>query len=324
MSEGTATIRKRLGSEWMVLLISLLLAFFLWFIHELTQKYTVTMKFKVTVETDIAGHAGVSTSDDVLVLRGTGTGSKIVRVRRSSNKAGSLHLKVDGDKFHLLKSDPSVFELRTADIESELESYFDSKITVSSIETEKLLFRLNARNYKMVPVVLSDDIQCKSQYMASGEPLLEPDSVAVYGESSVIENITRVTTEKISFYNADAPLDGVVRLKQIKDVDLSQEEVTYHIDIVRFVEFTAQVRYRLKGAPSGVHLTLLPSSATLRYRIPYSLAGEDNTDSVPSFIIDYKDFQNSRTGMVVPRMEEARLPVLSYELDPADVECVLK
>jgi len=278
----------------------------------------------VTVDTDIAGHAGVSTSDDVLVLRGTGTGASIIGMRRSANKAGSLHLKVDGGKFHPLKSDPSVFELYTKDIESELESYFDSKLKVSSIETEKLLFRLNARNYKMVPVVLSDEIQCRSQYMVSGTPVVEPASVAVYGESSALDNISKVYTEKLTFINADAPLDGTVRLKQIKDVDISETEVSYHVDVVRFVELTAQVRYKVKGAPSGVHMTLLPSSAALKYRIPYSLAGEDNTASVPSFFIDYKDFQASRTGMVVPRMEDSRIPVLSYELDPADVECVLK
>ncbi|MBP9986494.1 MAG: hypothetical protein KBT44_01035 [Bacteroidales bacterium] len=324
MEQVSAKLKNRLGSEWMVLLISLLLAFSMWFIHELTQKYTVTMKFKVTVETDLAGHAGVSTSDDVLVLRGTGTGAKIIGMRRSANKAGSLLLKVDGGKLHPLKSDPAVFELQTRDIESELETYFDSKITISSIETEKLLFRLNARNYKMVPVALSEDIQCKSQYMVNGTPLVEPDSVAVYGESTVLENISRVTTEKLSFYNADAPLDGTVRLKQIKDVEMSQEEVAYHVEVVRFVELTAQVRYQLKGAPAGVHVTLLPSSASLKYRVPYSLAGEDNTGSVPEFVVDYKDFQASRTGMVVPRMVNPRIPVISYELDPPDVECVLK
>ncbi|MBO4557411.1 MAG: hypothetical protein J5693_02245 [Bacteroidales bacterium] len=318
-----ARVLNKLGNEWMVLLSSLILAFSVWFIHGMSLKYMVPMKFKVTIDTDLEGYAGESASDDVLVLRATGTGFKIVGLRRSANVARSVRLKVPGSKVQRVSGETNVFEVATRDLTEELYQALGNGITINSFDTERLTFRLTPRIHKKVPVVIQQDISCKSQYMIASDIALRPDSVAVYGDVSILDNISQVETEKVTFTGADAPLDGKVRIKPVRGAELSATETEYHIDVVRYIEITSEVEFTLVGKPAGVNMMIIPSSGTVRYRVPYALAEGASQENPPVFVVYYRDFAASRSGMVVPTLYRAPAQMISYELEPAAVECAV-
>lgn len=320
-NESRPKVLKKLGNDWMVLLISLFLAFSVWFIHQMTLKYMVPMKFKVTIVTDLEGYAGESATDDVLVIRATGSGFSIVGLRRSANVASSIKLGVPGGKLHRIAGETNLFEVYTRDLTEELYQALGANITINSFDTERLKFRLTPRTHKKVPVLLKSDISCKSQYMVTADLLLKPDSVAVYGDTSVLGNINQVETERVAFYGADAPLDGKVKIKPVRGGEISVNEVEYHIDVVRYIELTGEVGFSPVGVPAGVNMVMIPSSGTVRYRIPYALAGSE--DDPPVFVVYYSDFVASRSGEVVPRLYSAPTNMISYELDPASVECIV-
>lgn len=320
-NESRPKVLKKLGNDWMVLLISLFLAFSVWFIHQMTLKYMVPMKFKVTIVTDLEGYAGESATDDVLVIRATGSGFSIVGLRRSANVASSIKLDVPGGKLHRIAGETNLFEVYTRDLTEELYQALGANITINSFDTERLKFRLTPRTHKKVPVLLKSDISCKSQYMVTADLLLKPDSVAVYGDTSVLENINQVETERVAFYGADAPLDGKVKIKPVRGGEISVNEVEYHIDVVRYIELTSEVGFSPVGVPSGVNMVMIPSSGTVRYRIPYAMAGSE--DDPPVFVVHYSDYVASRSGVVVPRLYSAPSDMISYELEPASVECIV-
>ncbi len=321
--EGRKRERSKLGKEWVVLLLSLILACSVWFVHGMSLKYVVPMKFRVTVETDLEGYAGESASDDVLVVRATGTGFSIVGLRRSANVARNLRLTVPGSKLHSVAGQPNLFEVYTRDLSEELYQALGSNITINSFDTERLTFKLTPRTHKKVPVVVLQDVSCKSQYMIASDIEVIPDSVAVYGDVSILDGITHVETDKVSFANADAPLDGKARIKPVRGAELSATEVDYHIDVVRYIELSSEVEFSLVGKPSGVKMMINPASGVVRYRIPYALAGGGAEDNPPTFVVYYSDFTASRSGTVVPRLYNAPAEMISYELDPASVECVV-
>lgn len=319
--EGSPKVLRRLGNDWVALLISLFLAFSVWFVHGMSLKYMVPMKFNVTIVTDLDGYAGESVNDDVLVIRSTGTGFSIVGLRRSANVARSIKLNVPGEKLHRIAEEGDLFEVYTRDLTEELYQVLGSSVTINSFDTEKLQFRLTPRIHKKVPLVLNSDIDCKSQYMVASNIVLKPDSVAVYGDVSILEGITYAETEKVSFYNAAAPLDGNVRIKPLRGAEMSASTVEYHIDVVRYVELTAEVSFTPIGVPAGVNMVMIPASGTVRYRVPYALAG--SVDTQPVFGVYYSDFIASRSGVVVPKLYSAPSSMISYELEPASVECVV-
>lgn len=315
--------KGNLGTEWVVLLLSLLLACSVWFVHEMSLKYVVPMKFRVTISTNLEGYAGESASDDVLVVRATGTGFSIIGVRRSANVARNILLKVPDYKLHPVSGQPNLFEVYTRDLSEELYQALGSNLTINSFDTEMLTFKLTPRTHRKVPVVMQTDISCKSQYMIASEIKVVPDSVAVYGDVSLLDGITQVETDRVVFNNADAPLDGTVRIKPLRGVELSATEVEYHIDVVRYIELSSEVDFSLVGKPAGVSLMINPSSGVVRYRVPYALAEGAAQDDPPTFVVYYSDFAASRSGVVVPSLYSAPSQMISYELDPPAVECVV-
>ena len=312
-----------MGREWVVLLLSLLLACSVWFVHGMSLKYVVPMKFRVSVATDLEGYAGESASDDFLVVRASGTGFSIVGLRRSANVARNILLKVPGSKLHPVPGQQNLFEVYTRDLSEELYQALGSNITITNFDTERLTFKLTPRTHKKVPVVLRHEVSCKSQYMIASDIRLSPDSVAVYGDSSILDGISHVETDKVTFSNADAPLDGKVRIKTIKGAEISASLTEYHIDIVRYIELSGEVEFSLVGKPAKVNMMINPSSGTVRYRIPYALADGGAEDNPPTFVVYYSDFTASRSGTVVPRLYSAPAQMISYELEPASVECVV-
>lgn len=319
--EDSPKVLRRLGNDWVALLISLFLAFSVWFVRGMSLNYMVPMKFNVTIVTDLEGYAGEAVSDDVLAIRSSGTGFSIVGLRRSAKIARGIKLNVPGEKLHRIADEGDLFEVYTRDLTEELYQALGSSVTINSFDTEKLRFRLTRRMHKKVPVVLNSDIYCKSQYMVASDIELKPDSVAVYGDVSILEGITHADTEKVTFYNAASPLDGKVRLKPLRGAELSAGTVEYHIDVVRYVELTAEVSFTPIGVPAGVNLVMIPASGTVRYRVPYALA--ESVESQPVFGVYYSDFTASRSGAVVPKLYSAPAGMISYELEPASVECVV-
>jgi hypothetical protein len=319
---GTKVLKK-LGKDWMALLISLVLAFSVWFFHGMSLKYMVPMKFKVTLNTDLEGYAGESASDDVLVIRATGTGFSIIGLRRSANIARSITLDVPGSKLHRVAEENNLFEVYTRDLTEELYQTLGSNLTINSFDTEKLTFKLTPRIHKKVPVVVQPDVTCKSQYMIASDIVVKPDSVAVYGDLSILEGISQVETDKVVFNNADAPLDGKVRIKPLRGVEISASEAEYHIDIVRYIELSSEVDFSLVGKPAKVSIMINPSSGTVRYRVPYALAEGASQENPPTFVVYYSDFAASRSGVVIPKLYSAPAQMISYELDPPSVECVV-
>ncbi len=308
------------GKEWAVFLLSLFLACAVWFIHSMSLRYTVPVKFRVGIVTDLEGYAPEATSSEVLVAAVTGTGFTIVSLRHSAGSVRNVNLKVPGSKLSAVAGQPNLFEASPRELGEELYQALGAKITINSYDTDRITFKMTPRRHRKVPVVLQSKIFCKSQYMMASEIRLTPDSVAVYGDAAIIDNVAYVESEQVSRFNADAPLSGKVRLRPVKGVEMSSPQVEYRIDIVRYVEFSAEVEFSLLGGPKREHILINPSSGVVRYRIPYNLAsGEVNP---PTFVVRYSDFAASRSGAVVPALYSAPEGMLSYELDPPAVECM--
>ena len=67
--------------EWLMLLLSLLLAFIVWLIHSLSLQYSVFLEYNVELNSTLQGRARSSVSQDVLIVRGKSDGYYILKQR---------------------------------------------------------------------------------------------------------------------------------------------------------------------------------------------------------------------------------------------------
>ncbi|MCF0174848.1 MAG: hypothetical protein HUJ95_05860, partial [Bacteroidales bacterium] len=164
---------------------------------------------------------------------------------------------------------------------------------------------------KKVPVVPMEAITFAPQYMSITGLSLTPDSVYVYGDPARLETIDRIFTVPLRLNNLSSPKKGTVKVAQLVGVRISDPEVSYFIDVDRYVQLSQEVVIKAINVPKDVDFKIFPASTEVDFRAVFPLIG-----SVPkiSLVIDYNDYLASISGKCVPRLED-ELPLGFFNME---------
>lgn len=306
--------RRDRGST-VLLLLSLLLSFTIWFIHNLSQEYSDLVTVDVRAVSNIEGRAARS-SEEVSVTarcRASGFGHIGRSLRR---RKVELHL----DKADMQFREGDYYAVDASVLSRYATEIFGNRFVPEAILSQSILFRFPAENCKKVPVQAVKLLGFRPQYMAIAPMSLSPDSVLVYGNPRLLSGVERVMTRQISLSDIHGSVHGVVALENPGGVRLSGKEVTYSMDVTRFVELKARVSVGTRNVPAGRRLSVLPSSAEVVIRCIFPVAS-DPSDKLDLYV-DYSDFIRSGTGRCIVRCDRLPEGVIGISMDPEVVECV--
>lgn len=305
------------GRDLAVMLLSLLLAFGLWFTHNLSLQYSSLVTVPVTATSNLDGHAQSSSNTAVIAARCRSTGYNLLHKRRSSSRPVTVYFSPDD----LHKVDGEQFSISAGELSLYIKDIFGDNVQLESFISDEVVFRFAVENHKTVPVVPVCNLSYKPQYMAQ-EPLKAvPDSVVVYGDPVRLQAIESVSTETISHQGLSSDAHGMARLDTPRGVSrMSDTQVSYSLKVTRFVEISSEVKVKVRGVPAGKEIAVYPSVARVVYRCAFPLTA-DPTDKV-SFYIDYADFSSSRSGRCVPHVSGLPSSVLDYRIEPEVFECM--
>ena len=300
----------------MVLILSLLLAFSVWMIHNLSLRYNATLKAKVIAVCGLDGYEDVSTNSVEVTARCRATGYNVLAAALRSGKPvkvnfnPSLMQNYDGDRFYV--------------VGSRLNEYahliFGEDVTLDHFITDTLFFRFSAVHNKKVPVVPVSLLTFKSQYMSRGELQILPDSVVVEGEPSLLESVHQVYTTPIRHFDVSENISGLTALEPIRGLHIETSEIFYSLEVSRYVEFVKEIPVTIDGVPSDRKLMVFPSTVTVLIKCEFPLL--DKNDGNIKAYVDYEDFTASLSGNCLVKLASLPKGVISYEIDPIAVRCV--
>lgn len=314
------TNRKLLGGgrNWIILVFSLLLAFFMWSMMKLSRKYSSYIKYQLEVVSNIDGRKNKARSLDVLVIGAKSTGFNILQNRKENGNLLQLEV-IDSKYFHPYTED-DIFYLLPDDIRQQVQDALGKDFVVESFATDTLLFRFPVQSNRKVPVKENFLITYKGQYMPYSPMTLRPDSVLVYGDEDVISRITDVQIIPVKIANASGTLSGVAQLKKIEGVRFSADEVFYTQDVGRYLERTVKVSVTIADAPSYANVAIVPQQVELRYREPFGSTAKVNLQDF-KVEVSYDDIL--RKDVLKPQIIKMPQGILSIKMEPVFVECVL-
>ena len=304
------------GRDWVILTLSLLLAFSVWTIHNLSLKYNANLSAKVIAECSLDGHENVSAATAEALVRGRATGYNIIE---SHIRARRL-VKVQFNPSVMQRYDSERFFVTGDKLNEYSHLIFGEDVTIDHYISDTLFFRFPAVNHKKVPVVPVSILTYKGQYMSRGSLEVTPDSVVVAGDPYLLESVKQVYTTPIRHLDISENVSGLTGIEPIKGVDIQARDVYYSIDVVRYVEFVSDAHVEAANVPAGKALMIFPSVATLRMRCEFPLM--DETEGQQILYVDYNDFKESVGGHCPVRVKNLPKGVLSYEVEPVSVRCV--
>ncbi len=305
------------GRDTTVLLLSLLLAFSIWLLHNLSQNYTQVVGVPVVAVSSLDGHASESANSSLVQARCRTTGFNLIRLNKAS-KGKPVKIEIKPENLHHKSGD--MFYSTANDLNGYVQAIFGDVSRMEAFVSDTLFFRFPEESHKKVPVVPVYTISYKNQYMGVGDIRIVPDSVVVYGEPHHLANIDKAYTDAFSLNGLSAPVRGNVRLDRIKGVRLSTDNIEYSVDVERYVEIQDEMLISGRNVPSDRMLIIYPSTATVSFRCAFPVTG--NPVEQTSFFIDYKDFTESSDGRCMPRVNSLPEGVFDYRIEPEVFECI--
>ena len=308
---------KLRGRESLLLVTSLLIAVVSWFLSNLSKTYSGVLSVPVVAESNLQGHSRESSNSAVVSARCRATGYRLLA---EGTRKSRRPVKVHVERADIRRSSGDRFYVTANVMNNYIQEIFGDKASVEAFLTDTLFFTFPAENHKRVPVNVTGNFSYRSQYMASGQLRLVPDTVTVYGEQARLDLVDHVSTNQVQFDDVHDSQHGVLRLRRIKGVRLSDEEISYELPVSRYVEMRSELPVQVRNVPGGRHLDVLPSRAAVILHCTFPV-GRNPFESFELYI-DYADFASSLSGRCVARVKELPRGVLDYRVEPAVFDCI--
>lgn len=305
------------GRDYLAMGISVLLAFLVWLIHNLSLRYSYLVKCPVAVSSELDGYAGESENSAYVAARCEMTGFDIVKYQ---SVRGNHPRKLRVKPVNLHKNKGEFHYMSQEDLVPYFHDIFGDDAKLEYFVTDTLFFRFKQMNYKKVPVRANARLDFKPQYMASSDLKIVPDSILIYGNKDAVDCVETVATEFIELSGLNGEVYGEARIEHLKGVRFSSDKVEYSLAVTRYVSAVVTLPVTLVNVPPGVRVQVLPYEAELECRCVFP--GAEDLDGV-RIVVDYNDFVSSLSGRCTARVEGLPSSVLDFSLTPWVFECVV-
>ena len=309
--------RGGLGREWIILVLSVVLAFLVWVLTNLSKDYSGTVSVPVVAQCNIEGHGMESTNTVLVSARCRTDGFRLVR---EGSRRERKVVKVRFDRGDLRRLGPDTYGVIGGAKNTYTSQFFGENVQLEAFITDPLKFVFPVENHTRVPVEMPRSVSFGPQYMLSGPIVVTPDTVTVYGDQTRLDAVERVITPRLVLSELKESQHGVLKLNIPDGVRLSADQVSYEIPVSRYVELQATLPVEARNVPAGHQLQVYPATAKVVLRCVFPL-GKDPLSTLKLYV-DWQDFSTSLTGRCAPRTQHLSSGVLEYRIEPEVFDCV--
>ena len=311
------------GGKIVVLVISLLVALVVWGVMKLGLQYRYVFHYNVELSAPMEGRVFKSTSQDPLTIRGQASGFYLLRHKYfASRKGETLTFRAEPSALRPVSGKEDAFYILTSQIKDRAAEKLDGNLSIDEIVADTLVFVFPKTFQKKVPVCLKADLSFKPQYMALDRVSVNPDSVLINGQESVIKSIDSVFTEKISARSLKRSIQGEADIEPIAGVQMSEDKIVYHLNVGRYVGRSLNLPVEVRSQEEGSRMILVPSSVRITFKEEFGRKRTLTPDDFAAYV-DYSQAVNSASGKAKVLIDKTPEGVFDLRVDPAFVDRVV-
>lgn len=207
---------------------------------------------------------------------------------------------------------------------SNVVSQFDPNVKIANINPDTLRLRYDTNAVKLVPVILSSNIEFSPGYDLSGNLSIQPDSVKVIGPRVLIDSVQSISTKQLNLKNVKSDISSPIVLDLPKNDQLkfSNSQVILSADVERYTEGTISVPVIVKNIPENVNLKIYPKSIEVIY---YASLKEFENIRSNNFIVecDYNETNGENASFLIPRITQQPSQVKRARLSITRIEFII-
>ncbi len=307
------------GRDFVLFSMTLLVAFSIWLIHNLSLKYNTYLTTTVVANCNLEGHSNISINQADIVARGRARGFKIIKSEKNERRKV---VTVSFNTEDLRHKENDLYYVLGETLKEYADVIYGDDVTLDYFVSDTIYFRFPVVEYKKVPVKPVYSISYAGQYMNTTPLRVYPDSITIYGEVQRLAAVNVALTKPIEHTGLNAALQDVVKLEPIKNVRMSDSEVRYIMDVTRYVEITRTLPIRIVNVPADKNLQIFPSQATVTMYVVYPVKNYDYENI--RLQLDYNKYIASVSGKCPIELAEVPDGIISYDINPIAISCILE
>tara|TARA_R110001592_G_scaffold263771_1_gene529133 strand:- start:121 stop:1041 length:921 start_codon:yes stop_codon:yes gene_type:complete len=304
-----------------VFLSCLCLTIFFWLLNALGNNYTTSIKLEVEYKNNPKNYVIINDLPSQLDINISGLGFDLLGYKLQL-KRPPLRIDLSGIK-DLDKNNNSVIDFSV--YKPFISKQLGSQIVVNEIQPEKIDVRLDKQTSKLVVIEPILNLNFAKQYQLDGEIKVKPAVVNVVGPKSVLDTLSKVYTEIISYNKIDQTATHEVALnKKHKEQRLTfdLDKVIVFIPVEKFTESTITIPINYINVPDSIELKAIPHEVKLKFMVPLSKIS-NLTPSKFNINVDYNNV-NDKYGKLKVSLTKYPDYLKSITIKPAKVEYILK
>jgi hypothetical protein len=312
-------ISNERGRRLLQFLFCLFLAFIIWSLHKLSDNYSYFFQYKIVAKNSLKGRYPEPLSQNTLSFRGRASGFYILQHKFNRNTP-LLTISPENRLFRKTGNQNDQFYILTQEIKDYIIEATGDKLQLEYIGSDTLFFLMPEVSGREIPVAFRGRVTYREQYAKSGNIKLNPSTVTIYGESTLINSIDTLYIRGVIAERIDAPLSGVAELEKIKGVRYSTNEIYYSLDVERYVEKIFSLPIKITNLPQNRKMIIIPERVTLVVRVPLKESRRFSAESIVP-VIDYSRIKESRDTIIAPLINSPDGEILYYRVEPRFVSC---
>lgn len=211
-------------------------------------------------------------------------------------------------------------KLPGARLDSRLREYFGTGVEIVSCRPDSLRIPYTTQPGVKVKLLVQAYIHPNLQYIVSGAPYANVDSVTLYSVNGIPHSLKVVSTEPIVKSDLKDTTRYEVKVKPIAGVRIIPDKVTVTVPVEPLIARKRMAVIEAQGVPEGKNLVTFPSKVEVSYLVPMSAY---NDEYPLKAFVEYNDVK--KPGNKIP-VTLSMLPSIyhSVSFSPESVEYIIE
>lgn len=297
-------------------MVFLMLSTAFWFVHTLdrTRENKITLKLNYTGIPEDVKIQNQLTKEITVTIQDEGT--KLLQYSRTK----SIPLNIDLTRVYFSKGK---IIIPPDQLKSKIQDYFLPTTAVLKIQPDSLVIIYQKLDTKDLPIKIGGDLQLKKQYILSDSIQIEPSKVKVFGPKNILDTMKAVYTEDLKLNDLADTVQLQSKLRTIKGINYSFNEVNISIFVEMFTENRIVVPITVINSPENLLIHLFPTSVNATYSVGLSNYKKVNPNDI-KVVFDYNDVVNSQKRKNKLRTVNNSPYIFNLRIDPDEVEFLLE
>jgi len=208
-------------------------------------------------------------------------------------------------------------------LSAKIGKYIMPTTSILGIQPDSILIQYARLSQTILPIELVSKIELAPQYMLTEKIHLDPSRITVFGPRKILDTLKTIRTEYFEVRNLNDTNTFRCKLKPIKSVRFSTNEIKVSLFVEQFTEKKVQIPITSINCPNHLLIRTFPAIVNATYTVGLSHFNSLVPNDIQVYL-DYNDLMSGKLNKQKLKIINNTSHISNIRIVPQEVEFILE